>query len=80
MDKSTRNLGNFIREKGTTLAAISEATAIPYQRLWMNLSESDSANKAAPRGLQAGEFLAVCKFLDKNPMDFFHDSDQRNSA
>lgn len=70
MDSSTRMLGNFIHEKGTKLAAISEATEIPYQRLWMNLSASESAGRSSPRGLQAGEFLAVCRFLEKNPMEF----------
>lgn len=78
MDKPTAILASYISERKTPISAISDATGIPYQRLWANLSDSKSAGREGRRGLQAGDFLAICNFLGKNPMDFYPDT--RDSA
>lgn len=62
MDCATRAVAKYIREKGYSLLKMSEKTGIPYGRLYPCVS--------AKRSLRADEFLAVCKFLEKNPFDF----------
>ena len=68
MDTVTYRLGLYIRDKGTALTTISEATGIPYQKLWFSL------NPKGKRSLRSDECLAICEFLEKNPMDFYRDS------
>ena len=76
MDKSTKAVATFIKSKGISITAVSDATKIPYQNLWASLSEGKSA---WGRSLRASEFLLVCSFLGKSPLDFLPD-DRRDSA
>ena len=64
MDIATTNISKYIAAKGIKISAISKATRIPYNALWCSLAPSGK------RTLQADEFLNVCNFLEKNPMDF----------
>ena len=64
MDIATKKLADYIKEKGIAITEISSTTKIPYIALWSSLSPSGT------RDLRADEFLAVCLFLEKNPMDF----------
>lgn len=64
MDYATKNLSKYVTSKGIQISAISKATQIPYNALWMSLNPNGN------RVLRADEFLNVCGFLEKNPMDF----------
>ena len=67
----TKRLANYIREKGIALTQISAHTSIPYSVLRDSLS-SNQRN----RPLRIDEFIAICKFLEKDPMDFVNDEQE----
>lgn len=70
MSGATKALAACVKEKGIQISAISNKTGIPYGRLWSSLSPNGN------RELRADEFLSVCRFIGKDPMDFckFKDS------
>ena len=72
MDNETRNLSNYVREKGFKLSTIAKETNISYTSLYDSL-----ANDSKGRDLRAGEFMAICKFLEKNPMDFAEEKEKK---
>ena len=65
MDIPTKNLGQYVREKGINITKMSRDTGIPYGALYDSL-----LNTKKKRDLRLGEALAVCAFLDVDPMDF----------
>lgn len=71
MKSATKFLAKYLRTKGIQLSTISNSTNIPYGKLWSSLSPKGT------RELRADEFLSICKFIDKNPMEFL---DCRHSA
>lgn len=60
----TKKLGNYIKERGISIARISEATGISYQILANCFDEKKS------RELKADELLLVCRFIEVDPFDF----------
>lgn len=60
----TENISNYIKNKGITIARISEKTGISYQVL------CNCFDKKRSRELKADELLLVCRFLEVNPYDF----------
>lgn len=62
MDGATKNLVKYVEEKGISVAAISKNTGFSPGVLYPSFK-----NK---RALRADEFLAICSFLEKNPLDF----------
>ena len=58
MDIPTRNLSEYVKEKGINLAKMSRDTGIPYIALYDSLM-----NDSRDRDLRVGEFFAVCRFL-----------------
>ena len=65
MDIPTKNLGLYVREKGINITKMSRDTGIPYGALYDSL-----LNTKKKRDLRLGEALAVCAFLEVDPMDF----------
>ena len=65
MDTATVLLSQYIRQMGIQLTVISRHTGIPYGQLWASLAHQGT------RKLRANEFLAICAFLTKDPMDFY---------
>lgn len=65
MDNATKQISEFVRSKGFNLSDVSRKTGIPYGALYASL-----CNEARDRDLKADEFLSLCCFLEKNPMDF----------
>ena len=65
MDIPTKNLGEYVREKGITLTNMSRCTGIPYGALYDSL-----LSPKRKRDLRLGEALAICKFLGVDPMKF----------
>lgn len=59
------NVSNYIKRLGINLTKVSKDTGIPYSALYDSL-----LNKDRDRDLKAKEFMAVCKFLNIDPMEF----------
>ena len=54
-----------VRKMGVNLSKMSRDTKIPYVSLYNSLFNSES-----DRELRAKEYVAICKFLEKDPMGF----------
>lgn len=65
MDIPTKNLGQYVREKGINIMNMARTTGIPYGALYDSL-----LNSKKKRDLRLGEALAICAFLNVDPMDF----------
>lgn len=64
MTDVTQEIAKYVKEKGIAITVISEKTGIPYGVLHPCLSGKRK------RKLRADEFLAVCNFLEIEPMKF----------
>lgn len=64
-DEATERLAQYIERKGVKVSRIAEETGLPVMALYRSLSGGKRK-----RPLLAGEFLAVCSFLEVNPMQF----------
>lgn len=60
-----KNLAKYIKAKGINLSEMSRKIKIPYMQLYNSLF-----NEKKSRELRSSELIAVCKFLEVNPMDF----------
>lgn len=65
MGATTKNLARYVKEKGFNLSKLSRSTGIPYSALYASLCGSDRE-----RSLRDDELIAVCAFLNVNPMEF----------
>lgn len=65
MDIPTRNLSQYVKEKGINLSKMSRDTGISYVSIYNSL-----INEVRGRDLRAGEMFKICEFLGVNPMDF----------
>lgn len=65
MDPVTRKISEYVKAKHINLKALSEDSGIPYAALYASLGD---ANR--DRQMRGHEMIAVCKALEKNPMDF----------
>lgn len=65
MGNVTQNVSNYVKSKGINLSLMSRETNIPYGVLIASLGENQRN-----RALRADEFLAICGFLEINPIDF----------
>ncbi|WP_195540333.1 hypothetical protein [Eubacterium maltosivorans] len=70
MDRPTKYISDYVREKGINLTKLSKKTGIPYFSIYDSL-----LNKKRDRDLRVGEYLEICTFLGVDPMDF---ADQPN--
>lgn len=61
----TQNVAKYVNEMGISIKTLSKKTGISTGVLYPSLSES-----GRKRELRADEFLTICIFLNKNPMDF----------
>ena len=64
----SKNLAEYVNNKGINLSAMSRATGIRRGILHMSLSITVPDNKRRP--LKDDELVKVCRFLEVNPMDF----------
>jgi len=55
-------MAEYIKEKGILVSVISRATGITQNTLYASFS--------GKRELRADEYLAICAFLEKDPLDF----------
>jgi len=63
IDGPTAKIAEYIGKKGVAIVAIARATGISEGILRRCLS-------AGKRNLRAGEFLRICEFLERDPMEF----------
>lgn len=63
MDIPTLKLADYVERLGVKIAVISRETGIPDGILRRSLCTKE-------RDMRAGEFLRVCRFLEKSPSDF----------
>lgn len=61
---ATKKLAIFIKEKGISIRSISNATKLSESILYASLGSGRG------RELRADEFLAICTFLEVDPMKF----------
>jgi len=68
-DAETNRVADYIQQLGIKYTCMARAIGIPEGILRRSLIKLE-------RSLRAGEFLAVCRFLEKNPFDFAADTGQ----
>lgn len=66
MDRATKKISEYIRQKGFNLSEISRKTELPYMVLYDSLM-----NEKRNRDLRVDEFLRLCDHLDVDPMQFY---------
>ncbi|KAI4438828.1 hypothetical protein FMM80_00165 [Schaedlerella arabinosiphila] len=65
MSTVTKKVSNYVRKKGFNLSKMSRETGVPYSALYSSLCDDERE-----RSLRDDEFIAVCNFLNVNPMVF----------
>lgn len=65
MDIATEKVSQFIRERGYNLSEVARKTGIPYHILYASIND-----ERRERDLRASEFLAICSFINEDPMRF----------
>ncbi len=63
----TENVARYIAEKGISIQNLANAIGITDQVLYRSLGNTNSSK----RNLRDVEFLAICKFLEVDPMRFY---------
>ncbi|MBP3488841.1 MAG: hypothetical protein J6K53_10650 [Roseburia sp.] len=71
---ATKNVAAYINKMGISIKAISNNTGLSQGVLYSSLGTGRE------RELRADEFLAICIFLDKDPMGFYKESDKEKNA
>lgn len=66
MDRATKKVSEYVRQKGFNLSEISRKTELPYMVLYDSLM-----NEKRNRDLRVDEFLKLCDHLDVDPMQFY---------
>ncbi len=66
LDRATKKVSEYVRQKGFNLSEISRKTELPYMVLYDSLM-----NEKRNRDLRVDEFLRLCDHLDVDPMQFY---------
>ncbi len=75
-DVCTTNISNFINRMGINISALSRETGISDGILRRSVVRRE-------RDLRSDEFMAICKFLKRDPFEFYQaraETDARNST
>ena len=65
LDGSTKLVSQYVSDKGVSISAIADKTNIPYNALYPSLCRNPT------RKLRGDELLAICQFLEVDPMRFY---------
>lgn len=65
MDDVTKKVASYVESLGVNIAKMSRDIGVPYRALYDSL-----VNNERNRTLRDREFLLICQYLEKNPMDF----------
>ncbi len=68
-DAETNRVADYIQKLGIKYTCMAREIGIPEGILRRSLITRE-------RSLRAGEFLAVCRFLEREPLDFARDAGQ----
>lgn len=71
-DVTTNNVADYIKGIGINISALSRGSGVSDGILRRSIVNKD-------RSLRAGEFMDICKFLHKDPFDFFQEPNTRRS-
>jgi Cdc6-like AAA superfamily ATPase len=63
LDRATKKVSEYVRQKGFNLSEISRKTKLPYMVLYDSLM-----NEKRDRDLRVDEFLKLCSHLDVDPI------------
>ena len=63
----TQNVADYVNRLGISLSQMSRETGLGYGILRASLAERPTRN----RSLRDDEFILICKYLEKDPLDFF---------
>lgn len=63
MDDITERVSDYLKINGFKLAEVSRRTGIKYSAIYDSLGNKN-------RKLRASEFLAICEYIQRDPMDF----------
>jgi hypothetical protein len=62
-DYSTKAVAHYVKNKGIQIKVLAKGTGISVNVLYRALNDE-------ARSLRADEFLAVCGFIEKDPIEF----------
>lgn len=65
IDEPTRNLSNYVKEKGINVSNMAKKTGLSYEAL-----RSSLLKESVTRNLRAYEYFKICDFLNINPRDY----------
>lgn len=65
-DVATTNISNYIKKIGINISALSRGTGISDDILRRSIVRGK-------RNLRADEMISICKFLEKEPFDFYEE-------
>lgn len=68
-DVITTNVSNYIKRMGINISALSRASGVSDGILRRSIVRKE-------RSLRADEAIAICKFLGKDPFDFYQDGNR----
>ena len=71
----TKRLSKYIKDKGISFRKIAEATGMPYTAVYDSLGDNERS-----RPLRIDEYIAICKFLEKDPMDFVNEEPKEDES
>lgn len=74
MGYATKALSEYVKQKGIQISVLANTTGIPYGKLWDSLSVNGT------RELRADEFLSICSFVEKNPMEFADNQNEKEAC
>ncbi len=72
-DIATTNISECVNRMGINISALSRGTGIPDGILRRSIVRRE-------RSLRSDEFIAICKFLGKDPFDFYQGAGARPGA
>lgn len=65
MSVYTKNLSEYVKEKGINISKMARDTGVSYSALYSSLMDPDRE-----RDLRDYEFMGICFFLGVDPRDF----------
>lgn len=72
-DNATASIAACINKMGIKITALARGTGIPDGILRRSIVRQE-------RDLRSDEFLSICKFLNKNPFEFYQGADSAQDS
>lgn len=65
----TQNVADYVNRLGINVRKMARETGLSYGILKASLSDIPTRN----RSLRDDEFIVICRYLEKDPLDFYTD-------